>query len=43
LNNIGTFIVNLLADMPGSMRDLKSPAQMHSKAVGELRAVLEVS
>jgi hypothetical protein len=42
LQDIGTLVVNLLADVPGSMRDLKPPAKMYSKAVGELRAMLEV-
>ena len=42
LQDIGTLVVNLLADVPGSMRDFKPPAKMHSKAVGELHAVLEM-
>jgi hypothetical protein len=42
LQDIGALVVNLLADVPGSMRDFKPPAKMHSKAVGELHAVLEM-
>lgn len=42
LQDIGTFVVNLLADVPGPKRDLKPPAKMYSKAVCELHAVLEV-
>src|SRR5262245_13606358 len=42
LQDISALVVNLLADVPGSMCDFKSPAKMHSKAVGELHAVLEM-
>ena len=42
LQYVGTPVINLLADVPGSMRDLEPPAKMYSKAVSELRAVLEV-
>lgn len=42
LQDIGTLVVNLLADVPGSMRDFEPPAKMHSKAVGELHAVFEM-
>jgi hypothetical protein len=42
LQDIGALVVNLVADVPGSMRDCKPPAKMHSKAVGELHAVLEM-
>lgn len=40
--DIDTLVVDPLADVPGPMRDFEPPAKMHSKAIGELPAVLEM-
>jgi hypothetical protein len=42
LQEIGTFVVNLLPDVAGSMCDLEPPAKSGSKAVCKLHAMLEI-
>jgi hypothetical protein len=42
VQDVGASVINLLIDVPGTMRDFESPVQLHAEALGQLRTVFEM-